>query len=83
MKQKDILLIVVIAIVSGVISLFVSKLIFVTPANRQQNVETVPAISTTFTQPSTKYFNSQSVDPTQLIQIGDSSNSTPFNGTSQ
>lgn len=82
MKQKDIALIVVIAVISGVISLFLSKVIFVTPANRQQQVKTVQSITTSFALPSTKYFNSQSIDPTQLITIGSSSNPTPFNGTS-
>ena len=81
MKQKDIALIIVIGAISAIISFFASQMIFVTPANRQQKVETVQAITTTFTLPSNKYFNSSSIDPTQLIQIGNSSNANPFSGT--
>lgn len=83
MKQKDILLIVVIAIVATVASVIVSKVLFVTPSNRQQQVEVVEPISTTFTQPSTAYFNANSVNPTQTIQIGTNNNATPFKGSGQ
>ncbi len=83
MKQKDIALITVIAIVSGAISFVVSGKVFVTSSNRQQKVEVVDAINTTFPQPNAKYFNSKSIDPSQTIQIGDSNNTNPFNGASQ
>lgn len=79
MKQKDIVLIVVIAIVAGVISLVVSSLIFVTPANRHQNVEVVQPISTNFPALDSKYFNPSAIDPSQTIKIGTSTNPAPFN----
>ena len=78
MKQKDIALIAVIAIVSGVISFFVSGMIFAKPADREQKAEVVDVITSEFSPPSTKYFNAQSIDPTQLIQIGDNDNPNPF-----
>jgi hypothetical protein len=78
MKQKDVLLIVVIVVVAAVISLFLSKRIFVTPADRQQQVEVVPSISENFNRPSRAYFNSSSKDPTQFITIGPSANANPF-----
>ena len=78
MKQKDIALIVVIAVVAGVISLVLSRVIFVSSEKRQQEVEVVESISTTFNTPSTAYFNPTSVNPTQTIQIGGSNNPTPF-----
>lgn len=78
MKQKDILLIVVVAIVAGVVSVVLSGLLFVTPSNRQQEVEVAPVLTTTFQQPSTKYFNNNAIDPTQNIQIGNSTNPAPF-----
>jgi hypothetical protein len=78
MKQKDLALIIVIAIVGAAASLFISKHIFVTPKDRQQQVEVVQAITTEFPSPSPAYFNSSSLDPTKLITIGQSANSNPF-----
>lgn len=83
MKQKDIALIIVIAFISAVISFVVSGKIFVTPANRQQKVEVVDAIDSNFATPSTKYFNDKSVDPAQVIQIGNNNNQNPFSGSGQ
>lgn len=81
MKQKDIALIAVVAIVSGAISLFVSGKIFVTSENRQQKAEIVDVISTEFNQPDERYFNDKSVNPAQSIQLGNGNNTNPFNGS--
>lgn len=78
MKQKDIALIIIVVFISGVISFFISHLLFGGPKNRQQQVEVVDAISTQFNVPSDKYFNKNSIDPTQLIQIGQNTNPAPF-----
>jgi len=78
MKQKDWALIIVIAFVSAVISFFVSNKIFVTPANREQKVQVVDKISSSFQTPDTKYFNSNSIDPTQNNQISTGNNQNPF-----
>lgn len=83
MKQKDIILIVVVSVISGIISLFVSHALFAPAKTRQQQIEVVGAISSSFSTPDTKYFNSQSVDPTQLIQIGTSNNPNPFKAAGQ
>ena len=83
MKQKDIALIAVIAIISAVVSFLVSNKLFVTPSNRQQQVEVVDPINASFQQPDKKYFNSNSIDPTQEPQIGSDNNQNPFNGTGQ
>jgi hypothetical protein len=83
MKQKDIVLIIVVAAVSGIISLVVGHLVFAAPKDRQQKVEVVDAITTDFAAPDSKYFNSKSINPTQLISIGENANTTPFNGVSQ
>ena len=80
MKQKDIALVLVIAIVSAVVSFLVSGWIFGKPSNNQQKAEVVDVITSDFQTPSTKYFNPTSIDPTQLIQIGTSSNPNPFSG---
>lgn len=83
MKQKDLTLLIVVVVVSAILSLVVSHFIFASPANRQQKVDVVEAISSTFPQPDAHYFNSNSVDPTQLIQIGNTTNPNPFNGQHQ
>lgn len=79
MKQKDYALILVIVFISGVASFIISGKIFVTPENRQQKVQTVDVIDSNFQKPSEKYFNEDSVNPTQLVQIGDNDNQNPFN----
>jgi len=83
MKQKDIALIIVIVFVSGIVSFFASNTLFASPKNREQKVEKVEAITADFPTPDKKYFNSESIDPTQLIQIGESTNPNPFTGGSQ
>lgn len=83
MKQKDVALIIVIAFISAIVSFVVSNKLFVTPANRQQQVEVVDAISPNFQTPDKKYFNSTSIDPTQSSQIGVDNNQNPFNGSAQ
>ncbi len=83
MKQKDIALIVIIVFISAMVSLFVSKAIFVSPKNRQQQVDVVQPITSKFPKPDKQYFNNSSFDPTQLIQIGQNANPNPFNTPQQ
>lgn len=80
MKQKDIALILVIAIVSGMISFFAARMLFTTDKDRQMKAEVVDAITTDFEQPSSKYFNANSINPTLQIQIGNDVNANPFSG---
>ena len=82
MKQKDIAIVIVVAFVSAVASLLVSRLLFASPQKQQQQVEVVPAITASFPSPDSRYFNSSSIDPTQLIQIGNNNNTNPFNSGS-
>jgi hypothetical protein len=81
MKQKDIILIVVIVVISAVFSLILSNHIFGSPAARQQEVTVAQPISTDFPKPDSQFFNSSSLDPTQLITISQSNNTTPFNSS--
>lgn len=83
MKQKDIALIVAAVIASAILSLVVGRLLFASSKVRQQKVEVVETISTEFPLPDRKYFNERSVNPTQLIHIGENTNTAPFNGTQQ
>ncbi|HSH18085.1 MAG TPA: hypothetical protein VK978_01740 [Candidatus Saccharimonadales bacterium] len=79
MKQKDIPLILIIVIVSGMISFFAARMLFTTEKDRTVAAEVVDPISAEFTQPSNQYFNSNALNPTLQIQIGDNVNINPFN----
>ncbi|MEI7683125.1 MAG: hypothetical protein WCJ24_02380 [Candidatus Saccharibacteria bacterium] len=83
MKQKDLVLIAAVVVISGTFSLLLSKYLFTVPKNRQAKVEVVQVISSDFPQPDTHYFNANAVDPTRNITIGDSTNSQPFNKQGQ
>ncbi len=78
MKQKDIATIIIAVVISAGISFFLSGKVFAPPKARMQNVEVIPSITNDFPTPDTKYFNSSSIDPTQLIQIGNNNNNNPF-----
>ena len=78
MKQKDIAMILVVVFISGVLALVLSNMFFSSEEDKKQKAEVVDVITADFPVPPSKYFNSDSVDPTQLIQIGESNNTTPF-----
>ena len=78
MKQKDITVIVTVVVISGIISLIASNLLISSPKNRQDKVEVVQPIASNFSQPEAKYFNSNSIDPTKVIKIGEDNNPKPF-----
>ena len=83
MKQKDIALILVIAFFGAILALVASNFIFGSPSARQEQVEVVEPISADFPTPDARYFNKNSIDPTQLIEIGNNHNSDPFSGRGQ
>jgi hypothetical protein len=80
MKQKDIAVILIIAFISAIVSFVASNKLFVTPDNREQKAEVVDPITASFQTPDKKYFNSNSIDPTQAGVIGGDDNQNPFNG---
>jgi len=80
MKQKDITLFIVVIFISAVLSIVASKILITPAKGRQQKVEVVAPITPDFTTPSSKYFNANSVDSTQLITIGNNTNPQPFSG---
>lgn len=82
MKQKDLALIIVIGAISAAISFAASHFLFASPGDRQQKVAMVDPITTQFINPDAKFFNSQSIDPAKLIEVGSGNNSNPFNGSS-
>jgi len=80
MKQKDIAIIIAVAGVSALVAVGASKFL-IKPADKQQQVEVVQAITPDFPTPDARYFNNDSIDPTQSITIGDNANTDPFKGT--
>ncbi|MEX2006751.1 MAG: hypothetical protein WD877_01045 [Candidatus Saccharimonadales bacterium] len=83
MKRKDIFSLVVTAVVTGLISLFITNALFKTPQSRAGQVPQAPVITTIFpdvkNDPAYKAFlNEQALDPTQPIQIGNTNNTSPF-----
>ena len=85
MKQKDIGLFVAVALFSGIFSVIISNLLITPNKIKKQKAEKVAPISAEFSVPTSdsKYFNKDSINPTKLIQIGDGSNASPFNGTTR
>ena len=82
MKNRDIAIIIGVVFVSMILSFMVASKVITTPANRQQKVPNASSISDQFIQPDPTNFNSQSVDPTRLIQIQNNTNTAPFNNQS-
>lgn len=80
MKQKDYVVLVFIVFFSVMVSLLLSNKVISSPKNRQQSVEVVEKIDSAFIRPDEKYFNSNSINTTQIIEIGDDQNTEPFNG---
>jgi hypothetical protein len=78
MKQKDIAVIILVGGISAALSLVVSNLIVGTPTSKKVDVEVVEPITAEFSQLDKRYFNAESVNPTQLIQI-QGNTTKPFN----
>jgi hypothetical protein len=75
--------VVIAALISAVLSIFISGALFGSPKKNVVKVPVVQKINSVFPSPQTddtykKFFNEQALNPTQLIQIGGSSNTTPF-----
>lgn len=87
MKQKDIVALVFIALTAGIISMVISNSIF-GAGQKPSKVPIVQPLSADFpdvkNDPNYKaIFYNGALDPTQLIQIGNTQNTTPFNGPKQ
>lgn len=79
MKQGDIALIVVVAFIAGIMSFIITGMIFGRPNDLKTEVEVVDPISAELTPVDTRYFNKDSINPTQIIRIGGGQdNGQPF-----
>lgn len=78
MKQKDLALIIVLAVISAIISYFVSAQFISKPTDLKAEVKTVEPISDVMPDADERYFNDKSLDPTEVIKIGGQENQQPF-----
>lgn len=78
MKQKDILLIAVIAIVAGLFSFLAANFFFGGEKAYKLTAPTIEPITQEFNLPDTTVYNNTALNPTKTITIGDSTNNTPF-----
>jgi hypothetical protein len=83
MKQKDLAIIIAAVFLSAIVSYILATKLITTPADRQQQVQVVPAISSSFPQPDPTYFNAQAYDPIQLIHISGSTTPAQFSSGGQ
>lgn len=89
MKQKDLIIIGLVAFITAILSIVLSGVLFGSPKKNPIKVPVVDKISSNFPSPQNDdnykvFFNDKALNPTQLIQIGGNSNNTPFqNGTNQ
>lgn len=77
-KQKDVILIVIVIIFAGIVSILVSNFFFAPDNKKSLSAEVVDPITSQFQPPDSRVFNKDAINPTQLIEIGDSNNSQPF-----
>lgn len=77
LKTKDLSLVAVVIIITTVLALIVANTLFKT-SKVATRVEVVEPITDDFPLPDEAYFNKNSLNPTQIITIGDG-NPTPFN----
>lgn len=80
MKKSDIALLALIVSLTLVISFLVVKTIFGEATNEATKVEKAESISANVVEPSPATFNRDAINPTVVIQIGNSGNQQPFTG---
>jgi hypothetical protein len=83
MKRRDVVVIAAVAMIAGIVSIVVSQLLF--GGNRVYNLKAprVEAVSAQFNTPDKKYFNNLSINPTKIIQIGDTTNPDAIKNSTQ
>jgi len=79
MKQKDIILFVVIGFFSFVVALLLSSALLNTEQNKKLDSAVVTPITTEFDDQDKPYFGEDATNPTQTIKINENSNEQPFN----
>ncbi len=84
-KNDNLLKLILVGMVTAVFAWIISGIVFKSPIHSAQ-APTAPKVTSSF--PDVKnnpaynsFLNSQALDPTQPIHIGNSSNTTPFSGS--
>lgn len=79
MKQSDIAMVILVASLTLLVSFVIGGRLINSPNVRTTEVERVVSISADFPVPdTTTIFNEDAINPTQLIQIGNSNTEQPF-----
>jgi flagellar basal body-associated protein FliL len=78
MKQKDILLIAVIAIAAAAISFLTANFFFGGEKAYKLTAPKIEPITQSFNLPDQTVFNNTAINPTKNVTIGDTTNSSPF-----
>lgn len=78
MKKKDIVIIIAVAIVSAIFSYVLSNYLFGGDSKQNLTAPVVQPISADFADPDPRFFNANSLNPTQNITIGETQNNQPF-----
>jgi hypothetical protein len=76
MKKSDIAMIILIASISVLVSYFVAKAVLGDVQNQSVKVKTADPISTSITQPDSTVFNSNAINPTVQVIIGNGQSQT-------
>jgi len=77
MKKSDIAMIILIASISMLVAYFVAKAVIGDTQNQSVKVKTAEKISTEVTQPDPSVFNSNAINPTVEVIIGDQAQKKP------
>lgn len=78
MKKSDWAGIILIAGLVGLASYFIVDNVMPQPEKNLQKVSTVPAFTSSVTEPSKTIFTSDAINPTVITTIGNQSNQQPF-----
>lgn len=88
MKRKELITIASVAVIAAIFSIILSGILFGSPKKNPIKVPVADKINPSFPAVQTDdaykpFFNSNALNPTQLIQIGGNNNTNPFQGTGQ
>jgi hypothetical protein len=88
MKQKEAALLISVGFFTAILAFIISSMVFKVPSNRSTKVPLAGSIQTTFpdikNDPSyNTIFNRNALDPAVPVQVGNSPNNQPFNGSTQ
>ncbi|MEX0934553.1 MAG: hypothetical protein WDZ42_02010 [Candidatus Saccharimonadales bacterium] len=81
LEQKDIIVISLVAVFSFIASFFIASALITTPEDRAEQVLEVSEVSSDFPEVNRRIFNSDAINPTEEITLGEDSVTNPFDST--